>query len=197
MSGSGRTRRALAALGVAVAVVLTGCGADRPQETQPDDRISERTLAMTLAEAPDLSVLSGALGDAGLLPMLDGIASYTVLAPRDPAFVALGPLGEELVAPSQRPAMAIVLRDHILPGFVTRVDIVSAIETAGGPVTMRSMGNHAITFTREGSSIFASAPDGSRARLVGKTLRASNGAAIRLDGLLKAISDPAGDPVPD
>jgi uncharacterized surface protein with fasciclin (FAS1) repeats len=160
-----------------------------------DDRegtaeVSDETLASVVEDADGLSTVSGVLGDAGLEQVFDGAAAYTLFAPQDAAFDALGEAGEELRTAEQRAAMVAILRDHIVPGYLTPDDIANAIEMADdGSVEMRTMGDRTLTFTGERDAITVTAEDGASARFAGDALRASNGVAIPLDGLLRKVGE--------
>ena len=89
--------------------------------------------------------------------------------------------------------MVAILRDHIVPGYLTPEDIANAIEQDDdGSVEMKTMGDHTLTFTQEGETITVASEDGSTALFAGEALRASNGVAIPLDGVLKQVAAPAG-----
>lgn len=153
---------------------------DQSVATEP----STETLAALVAQADDLSTVSATLKDAGLAQVFDGTAAYTLLAPRDSAFDALGDAGTALRSEDQRPAMVAVLRDHIVPGYLTPADIDKAIELAdNGKVAMRTMNGHTITFAETGGAITATSEDGKTVRFDGDALLASNGVAIPVDGL--------------
>ena len=174
-----------AGLLAAAGLVLQACsgGADDGGETA---EVSSDTLALLVADQSELSIVSETLGDAGLAQVFDGAAAYTLLAPRDAAFEELGEAAQDLQTAEQRPAMVAILRDHIVPGYLTPDDIGKAIELdADGSVVMRTMGDHTLTFTSEGDSIAVSSEDGAKAHFAGEALRASNGVAIPLDGVLK------------
>lgn len=180
--------RALAALAVA-AMTLQGCSGEGAADGEVSE-VSKETLASLVTEGDDLSAVAGVLGEAGLAQVFDGAASYTLLAPTDTAFDALGEAGEELRAPAQRAAMVAILRDHIVPGYLTPDDIAAAIEAAGdGSVEMRTMGDHVVTFTGERDAITVTAEDGATARFAGDALRGSNGVAIPLDGVLRKVGE--------
>lgn len=182
------TSRALAALAMA-ALALHGCSGDDAAEDEAPD-VGTATLAALIMEADGLSSVAGVTGEAGLAQVFDGAASYTLLAPTNPAFDALGEAGEELRSPEERPAMVAILRDHIVPGYLTPQDIAKAVEAAGdGSVEMRTMGGHVVTFTSEGEAITVTAEDGATARFAGEPLLGSNGVAIPLDGVLREIGE--------
>jgi uncharacterized surface protein with fasciclin (FAS1) repeats len=180
--------RALVAL-TAATLALQGCSGDDGAEDGAAE-VSPETLASLIMEADGLSTVAGVIGEAGLAEVFDGAASYTLLAPQDAALDALGEAGEELRSPEERPAMVAILRDHIVPGYLTPADIANAIEAADdGSVEMRTMGGHVVTFTGEDEAITVTAEDGATARFAGEALRGSNGVAIPLDGVLRKVGE--------
>lgn len=186
MSLKGYGRR-MAAAGAAAMLALAACA----QEADSGDaaaQVSDETLTTLIANEDTMSVVSDTLDDAGLAQVFNGTAAYTILVPRDDAFEALGEAGDELRSPEQRALLVAILRDHIVPGYLTPEDIANAIELADdGQVTMTTMGDHALTFTAERTNgvITVTAEDGASARFAGDALRASNGVAIPVEGLLK------------
>lgn len=188
-----RTRRGLAAAS-ALAIMLAACSkepdADRAEAGQAA-KVNSESLAELVADDADLSTVAGALSDAGLSQIFQGAAAYTILAPTDEAFKKLGEASADLKTPEQRPAMVAILRDHIVPGYLTPLDIQNAIKLSDDKsVEMKTMGDHTLTFTAEGTTITVKAEDGATAHLSGDPLRASNGVAIPVDGLLKAAQQP-------
>jgi uncharacterized surface protein with fasciclin (FAS1) repeats len=180
--------RALMAL-AAASLALHGCSTEDAVDDETAE-VSTETLASLIMEADGLSTVAGVIGEAGLAEVFDGAASYTLLAPQDSAFEALGEAGEELRSPEERPAMVAILRDHIVPGYLTPADIAKAVEAADeGAVEMRTMGGHVVTFTGDGEAVTVTAEDGATARLAGEPLRGSNGVAIPLDGVLRKVGE--------
>jgi uncharacterized surface protein with fasciclin (FAS1) repeats len=183
--------RALVAL-AAAALALQGCSRDAAEDEAAE--VSTETLASLITQADDLSAVAGVIGEAGLVEVFDGAASYTLLAPTDAAFDALGEAGEELRSAQERPAMVAIVRDHIVPGYLTPDDIANAVEAADdGTVEMRTMGGHVVTFTGEGEAITVTAEDGATARFAGEALPGSNGVAIPLDGVLRKVGESPAD----
>lgn len=186
----GNMRRPLAGAALAaLALALAGCSDDPSAEGgEQTAEVSDETLAAVIADADGMSVASETLGDAGLSQVFDGGAAYTLLVPGDMVFDELGEAGEALRAPEQRPAMVAILRDHIVPGYLTPEDIGNAIELADdGSVEMTTMGDKTVTFTQEGDTISVAGEDGSTATFAGNAMRASNGVAIPIDGLLQRV----------
>ena len=181
--------RAPAVLGAVAGVVLLAACSDKESE-QTAAKPSSETLAALVSQADDLSVVSATLEDAGLAQVFDGVAAYTLLAPKDTAFAGLGEAGETLRSVEQRPALVAVLRDHIVPGYLTPADIAKAIENDDdGKVAMRTMGGHALTFASNGGTVTATGEDGTTVRFAGDAMLAGNGVAIPVDGLAVGIGE--------
>ena len=182
---SGRVSASAVLGAITGALLLSGCSdqGSAGRDAGSGEPRAE-TLAALVSRADDLSVVSATLEDAGLAQVFDGTAAYTMLAPRDAAFESLGETGELLRSAEQRPAMVAVLRDHIVPGYLTPDDIAKAIELdSDGKVSMKTMAGHTLTFARTGDTISATGEDGASARFAGDALRASNGVAIPVDGI--------------
>ena len=183
-------RLALAALAALALSPLSACGekSDDGRAATADAKASNGTLAAAVAGAPGLTTVAGALKSSGLATVFDGNAPYTLLAPSDDAFGALGEAGAQLKTPENSAAMAEVLRAHVLPGFVTRADIDAALRNAKGkPVKMTTMAGDEVTFARAGDTVSVTAADGSTAKLDGQEVGASNGVAIPIDAVLKKV----------
>ena len=188
MTELGNRRRLAAATAIALAVAACS-GGDEAGEQAAQTEVSDETLATLVAGDAELVTASQGIEEAGLTQVFEGVAAYTFLAPTDEAFDKLGEASADLRTPEQRPAMAAILRDHIVPGYLTPDDIRNAIELSGDDsVQMRTTGGHVLTFTADGDAITVTAEDGATARLSGEALRARNGVAIPLDGVLKATN---------
>jgi uncharacterized surface protein with fasciclin (FAS1) repeats len=183
-------RRSMAIAAVTVLLPLGACSkepdkADSAKTATPEP--SGDTLAEAMSKHNDLSTLSAALRDTGLSQVFDNAGSYTIFAPTNVAFDKLGAPGKDLRQPEQRAVLAAVLRDHIVPGYLTPDDIGTAIDAQGGRVKVQTMGNHKLTFTRDGDAYRVAAEDGSTGKIAGDAVTASNGVAIPLDGVLKKL----------
>jgi len=184
----GRTfARAFARLLAGCALCTLGGCSDEPRAAKAP--VHYDTLAEAINNTDNISIVYTALRNAGLSQVFDGVAAYTILAPSDQAFARLGEAGQELQEPQEQAAMMALLRDHVVPGYLTPGDIARAIAQApDGEVTMRTLGDHLLTFTSNRGKITVTAENGLSARFSGKALRATNGVAIPLDGMLKRVS---------
>jgi uncharacterized surface protein with fasciclin (FAS1) repeats len=182
--------RTLTALAAAT-LTLGACAEEAEQgqtEQETGAEAGNETLAQAISDADDLSMAAKALGDVGLTPVFDGAGSYTILVPNNDAFAALGDIHETSAGAEHRAALAAILRDHIVPGYLTPADIGAAIDAQGGTVRAETMGEQTLRFTRDGEAIRVTSEDGSSALIAGDALRASNGVAIPLDGVLKDLT---------
>lgn len=164
-------------------MALAGCGQDAGKtEGTGAAAPSNQTLAAALKDDRSFATLERVLDNAALGDVLAGKGPYTVFAPSDAAFAAsAGDLGDE----AMKAQGAAMLRAHIVPGALTRADIVAAIDRNGsGAVEMRTMANSLLTFSKEGDAVIVSGDNGARARLTGDETLASNGVVQPVDGLL-------------
>jgi len=150
-----------------------------------------RTLASVVAGQNELSQVSDAMSDAGLAGVFDGPGSYTVLAPENSAFEALGEAGKTLTDAAHRPELVAVLRDHVLPGALTTKAIETAIVENNGSVEMRTLGGSTVSFAQKDGQITVTGADGSSAMLDGQPIVASNGVVMPISGLVKKAAPPA------
>lgn len=180
-------KRALCAAALATLPLVAACG-ETKQEAEAGLTKTKEESASTLAGALNsengMDKLQDALSKSELTTVFDGPASYTLLAPNDAAFTALGEEGSALLAEDQRPVLVGVLRNHILPGHVTPEIIAEAIKSKGGEVTMTTLGDGKVTFAKDGDAITATLADGSTARFTGEPIATGNGVVIPLDAVL-------------
>ncbi len=178
-------KSALAPLALALLVPTTACSdADNSAKENGTRDDGTQTLASALAADDDLHSLQAAVERSDLSGVFDGPASYTVLAPDDAAFEALGDEGETLLEADQRPILVAILRDHLLPGHLTPETIGEAIERKGGPVTMTTLGQTEVSFSRSGDDIMVSSGDGTTAQFAGAAIATNNGVIIPIDTVL-------------
>lgn len=181
-----RINRGLAAIAAASLLALSACGSDTEIDEATGEEVSTQTLASLLTEPGELSTVASVMSDAGLSEVFDGNAQYTVFAPTDAAFETLGDSRAAFEGEEGRPAMVALMREHIVPGYLTVEDITKAIADNGsGKVEMQTMGASPLTFAMDGDVITITAGDGTSAKLAGDNLRASNGVIVPVDAVLK------------
>ena len=175
---------ALAATGL---VTLAACNSDADIEGENAGEVSSDTLAAVLQRSDDLTVVSDILGTAGLQGVFDGNAPYTIFAPTDAAFSALDIVLDEDEA---RAAHVAIVREHIVPGFLSRADIEAAIGRSDGSVEMQTMGTNTLAFSMDGDDLVVTSSDGTQAEVSGDVMSGANGSVIPVDTVLKAMDEP-------
>lgn len=192
MSKTHTLKRALTPLAVLapLTLILAACG-DRAGEADNAGAAaapSNETLAAAVEGDGDLDTLEAVLANAGLTTVLEGVGPYTVFAPADAAFTTPA----EFTADTAKAPAAALVRAHIVPGALTRRDILAAIDRAGtGKVEMRTMADGLLSFSKDGDAVVVIAPDGASARLVGDEVLLSNGVLQPVDALLVKAAAPA------
>ena len=175
----------LAIFALASLTLLAGCS-QASKGNQPQAFVivaGHGTVASAVSGATDLRRLSSALSETQLAPVLDGKGEYTLLAPTDAAFDALGAKGKALAEKDQQPLLIAVLRAHLLPGQVTPHAIEVAIARKKGPVEMRTMAGGTVRFSNDAKGIAVS--NGvATAHIASTTQTASNGAILPIDAVL-------------
>lgn len=172
---------ALAALSV---LALAGCGAKEADDAASGTAVdTDRTLAAALDDDDGYDTLGAVADNAGLADVFAGVGPYTVFAPADAAFQGEG--AADFTADDRRAEGAALVRAHVVPGALTRQDIMAAIDRSGGDgVAMRTMADGLLTFTRQGDAIVVVAGDGARGRLSGEEAVVRNGVLQPVDALL-------------
>lgn len=182
-----RGRAFAIALAAPVTLLLAACGSDQAADTDGAGAVAAgETIDDLLDDDGSLSRTAALIERTGLDDVLDAAPSYTLLAPTDTAMGEVDPGADG--NSEDLPAMAALLRGHLLPGFVSLEDIEKAIEASDdGRVTMQTMAQTPVTFTREGEAITVTAADGATATIVGPGLNGGNGVILPVNGLLKTL----------
>ncbi len=182
------------AIAMSCAAAMTACSDDPATGNAAENRATSETLAAALAGTDGFSTASRALVETGLAPVFDGPGTYTLLAPDDDAFGALGAAGEALMAEDQRAVLVALLRNHIVPGQIDAESVRDAIEARGGTVRMRTLGGGSLSFALDGERLVVSR-EGQRAEIdTAREVIASNGAFLPIDAVLVRPPAPVSSP---
>lgn len=176
----------LGAVALAAALPLAACSKadDKTAVAADGTESAEKQTLLTALGKDDFSTLKQSIETAQLQSLFEGPASYTILAPTDEAFAALGEQGNALLQPDQRALLVAVLRSHMVPGHLDTAAVQKAIEAKNGPVTMTTLGDGTVTFAKDGDGIAVTGSDGGKARLTGNSTQASNGVLLPVDAVL-------------
>lgn len=174
----------LAAISLIAALPLAACNNDAPTAEAGAAAAANAGMVDALADQKNLTTVNGAIKRTGLAGIFDGKGSYSVFAPTDEAFKALGDTG--LDQPENQAALAALLREHIAPGALTLKDINSALDSAKGePVALRTVGTGSLRISRDGDKLKVTAPDGATAHVAGEAIQTNNGMIIPIDKVLR------------
>ncbi len=180
-------------LGLIGALILTACSdsattvratAQTPETGNSSQTIADDSPALniveTAVEAGSFTTLAAALQATDLISVLaDESSTFTVFAPTDEAFAALGTETlEGLLADPD--TLRDILLYHVLPG---EVDAATAIGLAGSTVTMANGDESAITLN-EGQLMI------NMANVITADVRASNGIIHVIDAVMLPPADP-------
>ena len=100
---------------------------------------SAKDIVDTAVEAGSFKTLVAAVQAAGLVDTLKGEGPFTVFAPTDEAFAALGTTVEDLLKPENKDKLVAVLTYHVIPGKVMSSDLtddMTAATVQGSNVTI-------------------------------------------------------------
>ncbi len=131
-------RGATLALGLTLVLGAAACGDDDP--IVPDDP----TIAGLALSTAELSTLLAALTEAGLVQTLEGDGPFTVFAPLNSAFDALGQgTVDALLDPANSDALASLLTYHVVAGEFGAADLTDGQQLTtleGGQITVGTVG---------------------------------------------------------
>jgi uncharacterized surface protein with fasciclin (FAS1) repeats len=102
-----------------------------------------KTIVALAQETADLSTLVTALQAAGLVDVLNGEGPFTVFAPTNEAFKALGTTLDDLLKPENKEKLAAILKYHVVSGKVMAADITDGQKAAtlnGAEITITTTG---------------------------------------------------------
>ena len=95
---------------------------------------TNENIVAVAQETPDLSILVEAVSAAGLVETLEEPGPYTVFAPTNAAFEALGSTLDTPRKPANKAELAEILTYHVVPGELTSSELSDGqmLETVQG-----------------------------------------------------------------
>lgn len=182
----------LTAAFLASILALSGCSKEPAPSTEATGSTeaaavpTEQSVPDLLDNADGMQVTAEALKETGIAGIFKSKGSYTLLAPEDAAFEQLGDTAKELTQTSDHAALAALLKDHLIPGYLTPQDISAAIDASkDGQVSMAAVSGKELTFAKSGDTVTVSAPDGSEAKIDGAPLSGGSSVAIPVNAILR------------
>ncbi|MEM8541139.1 MAG: fasciclin domain-containing protein [Pseudomonadota bacterium] len=85
--------------------------------------MDKKDIVDTAAGNSDFETLVAAVQAAGLVDTLKGDGPFTVFAPTDDAFAALGSTVDDLLKPENKDKLTAILTYHVVPGKVMSGDL--------------------------------------------------------------------------
>lgn len=108
----------------------------------------KKNIVQTAVAADDFELLVAAVKAAGLVDVLSGEGKFTVFAPTDEAFAALGEdTLKDLLKPENKDKLAAVLKYHVVPGVVKSTDLQE------GKVKVETVEGSKVKIKLEGSEV--------------------------------------------
>lgn len=101
--------------------------------------MDKKDIVDTAAGNSDFETLVAAVQAAGLVDTLKGDGPFTVFAPTDDAFAALGTTVDDLLKPENKDKLTAVLTYHVVPGRVMSTDLsddMTAATVQGQDITI-------------------------------------------------------------
>jgi transforming growth factor-beta-induced protein len=124
------------------------------------------------ADAGGFSTLLAAATAAGLVDTLSGAGPFTVFAPTDEAFAALGTTVDDLLKPENKAKLTAILTYHVIPGKVGSADLVTGkVATVEGSELSVKVKKGAVTLNKT-------------VKVVKADIEATNGLIHVIDGVL-------------
>ena len=186
----------LAAPLFAAALVLSACSGKSPSTDSSSEAAemtpTSETLPEVLDDADGMQTMAEALKTTGIEGVFNDKGSYTLLAPEDDAFDALGDPAKALTEAKDHAALAALVRSHMLTGYITPEDIAAAIAASKtGKISMPTLGGSTLTFSKSGpnpdDAIIVTADDGSQATLDDEPVAGGSSIAIPVSSVLRKI----------
>ena len=150
----------------------------------------EKSIVETAQDAGAFTTLLAAVEAAGLAETLMGEGPFTVLAPNDDAFAALGSTVDDLVADAMGGGtqLADILKLHVISGSVLSTDLSDGqvVSTLNGDLTV-NIGDNGVTFT-SGDTV---------ATVVGADVTATNGVIHIIDTVLLPVAEETPGTIPE
>lgn len=146
---------------------------------------AEGTVSAVVASNAELSTLASALTAADLVATLNSGGPYTVFAPTNQAFglIAEGTRAQ-LMSPAQKPALATLLKHHVVAGNLTAADLRARIEAGGGTATIETVAGQTLRASLENGNVVLMGENNSKAYVTEADVEGGNGTIHVVNGIL-------------
>ena len=151
--------------------------------------MADMTIAENAGNAPNLTTLVAAVGQAGLGETLMSEGPFTVFAPTDEAFAKL-PEGtvDTVMMDENREMLTGILTYHVVPGTLTAADLMAQIEAGGGAANLTTVAGGIITARMDGDDVVIIDESGGGATVTTADVMQSNGVVHVIESVLLPAS---------
>jgi uncharacterized surface protein with fasciclin (FAS1) repeats len=147
----------------------------------PEDFVAPQcgtgNIAETASATDSLSTLVAALGAANLTETFEGTTVYTVFAPTNDAFTALGDTVDCLLKPENVDALTEVLTYHVVAGYDLAADITDGLKVT-------TLETEDLTFKIKDKAVTIDTTSGGSATVTQPDVFATNGVVHVIDSVL-------------
>lgn len=144
-----------------------------------------KTIVENAAQSADHKTLVAAVQAAGLAETLSGPGPFTVFAPTDGAFSALGASTvDTLTRPENKERLTAILTYHVVPGAMTAKMINAEIRKGKGKATLTTVQGRPLTVRTTGGMLILTDARGSTSMVTIKDVMQSNGVIHVVDTVL-------------
>jgi uncharacterized surface protein with fasciclin (FAS1) repeats len=178
-----------------LAIALPACSGE--QEATAEQRrpagsaLEAADVVAAVRRLPEFATLTTALEATGVGAELARGETVTLLATRDTGFAELPPRTvPAMMAPAYTPTLRTALRQLALPRLLRAGELRTAIDAAGGSLSLPTLAGPPVIFTRQGEQIFVTFPGGARASMGTQDIGAGNGAVYVLDAWIGPVPPP-------
>lgn len=138
----------------AIALLTATSACNDSSDTDTERVEAAQNISESLGDMEGMTTASALIEQAGLKPMLEGDAPYTLFLPSDQAFAELPESKLEWLRSDEgRPELIALLRQHIVPGMVNQQDLEGALKNLGGEVELANVAETPLALRREGEAI--------------------------------------------
>jgi uncharacterized surface protein with fasciclin (FAS1) repeats len=175
----------LASLAVAASIALGAGASNAAMMVGGAPMYPSRTIVQNGSKAKNLTTLVAAVKAAGLVDTLSGPGPFTVFAPTNAAFAKL-PKGtvQNLLQPDQKSALADILTYHVVPGRLTKADLMAKIKAGGGSATLTTVEGKPLTVSSKMGRLYVTDAKGGMARIATADVMQSNGVVDVVNSVL-------------
>jgi uncharacterized surface protein with fasciclin (FAS1) repeats len=144
-----------------------------------------KNIVQNAMNSKDHTTLVAAVKAAGLVETLEGPGPFTVFAPTNAAFAKL-PAGtvDNLLKPENKAMLTTVLTYHVVPGRMSKADLVAKIKAMGGKAELKTVQGGSLWVSWGDGALWVWDEKGGKAKVTISDVMQSNGVIDVVDTVL-------------